>query len=52
MRTDPRIACANEKERWGWAFLHDALAHPLMAFTGYCRWSLAFHNFTSRRAWP
>jgi len=52
MRTDPRIACANGPERWHWAFIHDALAHPLMALTGYSGWALAFHNYTSRRAWP
>lgn len=37
MKTDP-----NEKENMLWAFIHDAIAHPLMALTGY----------TSHRAWP
>lgn len=52
MRTDPRAACANERETLLWALLHDAVAHPLMALTGYCALSLRFHNFTSKFAWP
>lgn len=52
MRTDPRKACANEKELLLWAILHDAIAHPLMVVTGYGTASLRFHDFTSRHAWP
>lgn len=52
MRTDPRAACANDRERKGWAIVHDLLAHPLMAITLWSRWSLAFHDWTSNRAWP
>ena len=52
MRTDPRAACANENERAGWAFVHDLITHPLMALTGWARWSLALHDWTSHRAWP
>lgn len=52
MRTDPRAACANASERLGWAVLHDLLAHPLMALTNWAHWTLAFHDFTSARAWP
>lgn len=52
MRTDPRVACANSKELWGWAFLHDLIAHPLMALTNYSRASLRFHDWTSFHAWP
>lgn len=52
MRTDPRNACANEHQRLLWAVVHDALAHPLMALTGYCAASLRFHDWTSHRAWP
>lgn len=52
MRTDPRAACANASERLGWAVLHDLLAHPLMALTNWARWALAFHDWTSVRAWP
>lgn len=52
MRTDPRKACANEQQRTGWAFVHDALCHPLMALTCWSSWSLAFHDWTSFRAWP
>lgn len=52
MRTDPRAACANAKELIGWAILHDLIAHPFMALTGYSAWSLRFHNWTSLHAWP
>lgn len=52
MKTDPNKGCANTEQRLLWAIVHDGLAHPLMALTGYCRWSLAFHDYTSRKAWP
>lgn len=52
MRTDPRKACANEKQLLGWAIVHDLIAHPFMVLTGYSRASLRFHDATSQRAWP
>jgi hypothetical protein len=52
MRTDPRKACANEKQLLGWAIVHDLIAHPFMVATGYSRLSLKFHDATSQRAWP
>lgn len=52
MRTDPRKGCANEREALGWALLHDAIAHPLMAVTLWRRWTLRFHDWTSHQAWP
>ena len=52
MRTDPRGACANEHQRLLWALVHDGLAHPLMALTGWSKWSLRFHDWTSHKAWP
>lgn len=52
MRTDPRKACANEREAWFWAAVHDLLAHPLMVLTWYSRPALWLHDWTSRRAWP
>ena len=52
MRTDPRAACANAVERFGWALLHDAFCHPLMALSGWSGWSLRLHDWTSHRAWP
>lgn len=52
MRTDPRAACANASERLGWAVVHDLLAHPMMALTNWASWAVAFHNWTSARAWP
>lgn len=52
MRTDPRDACANERQRLLWALIHDGLAHPLMALTGYCKAAVAFHDWTSHKAWP
>ncbi|MCY1441383.1 hypothetical protein D9M71_576960 [compost metagenome] len=51
MKTDPNKACTNGRECFWWAFLHDAVAHPLMSISGYSKWSLRFHNYTSRRAW-
>lgn len=50
--TDPRRACANKEERLLWALLHDGVAHPLMALTLFSRWAVAFHDWTSQRAWP
>lgn len=52
MKTDPNKGCTNQEERAFWAFLHDGIAHPLMALTGYSKLSLRFHDYTSRRAWP
>lgn len=52
MKTDPNNICSNQKEHKGWAFVHDAIAHPLMALTGYHKLSLRFHNYTSHKAWP
>lgn len=52
MRVDPRKACGNERERLMWALLHDLIAHPLMALTGFSAVSLRFHDWTSRYAWP
>ncbi|MFM0013710.1 hypothetical protein [Paraburkholderia sediminicola] len=52
MRTDPRKACANEKQLFGWAVVHDLIAHPLMVLTAYSRLSIAIHDATSLRAWP
>lgn len=52
MMTDPRKACAAAEEHLGWAILHDAVAHPLMAASGYARWAVAFHDWTSHAAWP
>ena len=52
MKTDPRTACANAQERLGWALLHDLVAHPFMALTGYSAPALRFHDWTSFRAWP
>ena len=52
MKTDPNKACTNKKERLFWAVLHDAVAHPAMALSGYSNWSMRFHNYTSHKAWP
>jgi hypothetical protein len=52
MRTDPRKACVNAEERKLWAWLHDAIAHPLMALFGWCDWSIRLHDWTSHKAWP
>lgn len=52
MRTDPSKACANEDQRWFWAFVHDLVSHPIMALTFWSSLSLRFHNWTSHKAWP
>lgn len=39
------------REDWRWAIVHDAVAHPLMALSGYAHWAIRFHNWTGRRAW-
>ena len=52
MKRDPNAACANAEQRLWWAVLHDAVAHPLMALTGYCALAVRFHDYTSRKAWP
>jgi hypothetical protein len=52
MKTDPRKACANTKEKLFWAIVHDLIAHALMALTLYSSASVRFHNWTSLRAWP
>jgi hypothetical protein len=52
MKTDPNTACDSENGSLVWAIIHDGLAHPLMAITGYSSWSLGFHDYTSHKAWP
>ncbi|WP_441280624.1 hypothetical protein [Tardiphaga sp. 862_B3_N1_1] len=52
MKTDPRKGCANERELWLWAAIHDLIAHPLMVLTWYSRPALWFHDYTSHKAWP
>jgi hypothetical protein len=34
-----------------WQFIHNALAHPAMAFTFNSAWSIRFHDWTGDRAW-
>lgn len=52
MKIDPRSACVNHSEVRYWALVHDAIAHPLMALSGYRSWAVRFHDWTSYRAWP
>lgn len=52
MKTDPNKACTNKKQNIFWAVVHDLVSHPLMAVSGYSKWSLSFHNWTSHKAWP
>lgn len=52
MKTDPNKGCKNQTEKLGWAILHDLVAHPVMALTGYSNLSMRFHNYTSHKAWP
>lgn len=39
------------KESLWWAVLHDAVAHPVMALSGYSQWAIRFHQWTGKRAW-
>ena len=52
MKSDPNAGCPNHGENLAWAIIHDLLAHPLMALTGYGGWAIRFHDYTSRKAWP
>ena len=52
MRTDPILACGNTQQKCLWALVHDALAHPLMALTGWSAWGIRLHDYTSKKAWP
>lgn len=52
MKTDPIEACPNAEQHFGWAIVHDFIAHPLMAFSLWSSWALKFHNWTSSKAWP
>jgi len=35
-----------------WAFIHNLVAHPLLALTGGARWADRFHDYTAGKAWP
>jgi len=52
VKLDPNPLCQQPVERPLWAFVHDAIAHPLVAITRYAGWAVKFHDYTSRRAWP
>jgi len=34
-----------------WEFIHNLLAHPLMALTLSSKLSIRFHDWTARKAW-
>lgn len=37
-------------KKWFWNFIHNAVAHPLMAFTpNPYKWMWKFHDFTAER---
>lgn len=38
-------------KRMFWEFVHNAIAHPAMAFTFNSRLSLRFHDWTGDKAW-
>lgn len=42
---------ASYRIRAVWAFLHDAVAHPLLALTGCANWAVRFHEWTSRKSY-
>ena len=35
-----------------WRFVHNAVAHPLMALSFGARWSDRFHDWTYEQGWP
>jgi hypothetical protein len=35
-----------------WAFIHNAVAHPLLAITRSAGWAVVFHDWTAAKAWP
>lgn len=35
----------------GWEFIHNLLAHPLLAVTMNSAWALQFHDWTASKAW-
>lgn len=49
MKIDPN-ACVHNGGFW--SFIHDAVAHPLLALTRYSAPAQRFHNWTSQLAWP
>jgi hypothetical protein len=51
MKVDPLNHCVRFRQSLPWALVHDLVAHPLMAVTGYSGWAIKFHNFTSHKAW-
>lgn len=51
MKIDPLNHCTKFRQSLPWAIIHDLLAHPLMALTGYSCTSIKFHNYTSHKAW-
>lgn len=49
MKTDPNN-CIHSGGIW--ALIHDAVAHPLLALSGWSDWARRFHAWTSEKAWP
>lgn len=52
MKCDPSTACVSRNEVLRWAVVHDLIAHPFLALSGYARRAVRFHDWTSARAWP
>lgn len=51
MKVDPKKLCVVFEESLPWALLHDLVAHPFLALTGYSRSAVRFHDWTSCKAW-
>lgn len=51
MKVDPQNHCLKFRQSLPWALIHDLVAHSVMAVTGYSRFSIWFHNYTSHKAW-
>jgi hypothetical protein len=51
MKLDPNTLCPRFEQRLGWAVVHDLLVHPLLPLSGYARWAVWLHDWTSAKAW-
>jgi hypothetical protein len=51
-RIDPNGCCDKVEHSLLYAVLHDLISHPLLVISFYSEWSIRFHNWTSRKAWP
>ena len=51
MKKDPNKCCVIFDESKLWALIHDLVAHPFLAISGYSKVGERFHDYTSSKAW-